>query len=105
MKLKKLDENHTWHNFYETKRKKLKKKNIFRIWFIKYKYPFRINNNKSIISALNNNKIVADYMKIIKKYYYIKGLKKIKRKYFYRRFIIIRNIPIIIKFIQLRREK
>jgi hypothetical protein len=43
-----------------------------------------MNNNKNIIEILQYNNISNNYIKIVKKYYYIKGLKYYKSKRYYK---------------------
>lgn len=66
---------------------------------MKYRYPFHVNNYKNLLDSLYYNNIVNGYMKIIKKYYYIKGMQKVKKKIFYNHLILkSRTIVKLFKF-------
>ena len=74
----KILEKQIWHQYYDLMRKRIHKKRYYMTSYIQYKYPFCINENKAIINSLYYNNTLKNYIKIIKKYYYIKGLRKFK---------------------------
>jgi hypothetical protein len=87
-----LDEHQKWYSYYELAKKKLKKKRVYRINYIHYQYPFSLNYNNNILESLSYLKQLESYIKIIKKYYYIKNSKIYFMKRYYKKLLHANNL-------------
>ncbi len=87
-----LDEHQKWYSFYELAKKKIKKKRVYKINYINYQYPFSLNYNHNILESLSYLKQLESYIKIIKKYYYIKNTKIYFMKRYYKKLLHTNNL-------------
>ena len=69
-----LEENQKWYSFYDLAKQKMKKKRVYRSFYLTKKYPFYLNKNNIQESLIYLNQLPS-YLKIIKKYYYLQNAK------------------------------
>ena len=94
-----LDEQQSWYTFYEIARKKLKKKRMFKIFYMDYQYPFSMLKKKHIFNVLNHDSNIN--FKIIKKYYFLKSAKIYSMKRYYKKLLYSENLLVRLFFYRL----
>lgn len=94
-----LDEQQSWTTFYEMARRKIKKKRLFKIFYMDYNYPFSMLKKKHIFDVLNNNSNIN--LKIIKKYYFLKNTKIYSMKRYHKKLLYADKILIRLFFYRL----
>lgn len=87
-----MEEKQAWHTFYEVPRRKLKRKRVYYIFYMDYRYPFSMLKKKHIFDVLNNNSNIN--LKIIKKYYFLKNSKIYSMKTYYKKLLYTENLLI-----------
>ena len=70
----------------------MKKKRIYKAFYLKYKYPFSLNQSKNIIESLSYLKQLDNYIKIIKKNYYVKNSKIYFMRRYYKKLLHSNNL-------------
>jgi hypothetical protein len=88
-----FDKKQKWFSYFDLPRKKLIRKRVF-MYYFKYKYPFSLNHNKNIIESLNffNKSNIQNYIKIIKKYNFLKNTKIINQSRSYKHLLNKSNL-------------
>lgn len=79
------EEDQTAEIFFEVARKKLKKKRMFRIFYIKHQYPFTLLKRRYLFYILKNHSNIN--FKIIKKFLFLKNTRLSSMKRIYKRLL------------------